>query len=549
MCLVSSVAHTTAEIKPEIKFLKPAELPSIGLKINIMPECREVATPPPQVLRYTFTQGEKKWDTDMYDPGELWRTSQNVSRWVDAKSNTLIIASITTPFPADKFRIKGAPPHVPRDVYDKIISQTLETLPEWNEDNLAQWVETFTGAEKATPETIQGPARFKAIRFFTLSNQPRGRLAYAFCISRPASTAMNAPQTSSWHFVMINLNPNVDVEKAKKAVVTQFFPSFTITRIVQKQATASSSFQAASFVGKKNKSPEFMASRQQVADSIKNTKNWWFAETDNYIFLSNMKSQHKVVIKDLQEHIEYLRDAFEQFMPPRKEIKDISVIRAFATPDEYVNYVGKDYSWSYGLWSPSHKELVIRPIEWGGSKLQKEEFFKIVFHEAFHQYIFYAYDQKSPAVWFNEGHADFFSTATINERKFTVGENAQSAKQIDELVAKGTMNIDKLIHMKHSDFYSGTNDARHKNYALAWFIVYYLRKGAVLETPPKYVNILKTYSDTLWETGDGEKATDVAFEGVDLKAFQRELILFWTSQRKRGAAMRNNLFKAYTPKK
>jgi len=548
LILISAVVQAMAEIKPEVKFQKLTDLPSIGLKIHIMPESKEAPVPPPEVRRYTFTQGDKKWDKDMYSPIDLWRASQHAGKWIDSKSNALTIASITSLFPAESFQPrKDAPPHVPRDYYDKIMAENNKTAAEWNDEDLAKWVEAFTGAEKATPEIIQCSARFKAIRYFTLSREMQGKLAYSFCVGRPTGSTVSSPQAYSWYFILVDLNPKVDTDKAKKTVIAQFFPSVTATKIVQKQATVSSSFQVASFAGRKNKSAEFLASRQQVTDSIKNTKDWWFAETENYIFVSNMKSQHKVVVKDLQEHIEYLRDAFEQFMPPRKDIKDVSVVRAFATTDEYLTYVGKDYSWSFGLWSPTHRELVIRPIEWGGSKLQRDEFFRIVYHEAFHQYLFYAFDQKETAVWFNEGHAEFYSPATVNERKFTVGENPKSINVLEKFFAKGNMDIDKLIHMKYSDFYSGTDEARQKNYALAWLVVYYLRKGAVLETPPKYAKILDKYSEALWENGDGEKATDIAFEGIDMKAFQREVTMFWTSQKKRGAALRNNIFKAYNP--
>ncbi|MDD4872618.1 MAG: DUF1570 domain-containing protein [Kiritimatiellae bacterium] len=539
LCLLTVVAITTAENRPELKFLKSIELPSAGLRFTIMPESRETPIQPPQVFRYTFSQGEKKWNVDMYSPIVLWQTSQYLGRWVDQRSNTLVLAKITTPFPAEKFQQQ----HVSRENYDKAIADAGNAIIEWNDDDLVKWVTAFSGADKAVIQTVQRPPpHVKTVKSFQLSP---GMLGYAFCISRPGP-AVGSPITSEWYFAMIILNPKVDFEKAQKSVNSQFLPSISAIKIIQKQTTASSAFQAAAFAGKKQRSPEFLASRKQVADSITNMKDWWYAETDNYIFLSNMKSKHRVIIKELQEHIEYLRDAFEQFMPPRKEITAVSVIRAFASQDEYVAYVGKEHEWSGGLWSPTHKELVIRPIEWGGSKIQRNWFFQCVYHEAFHQYIFYAFDQKRPALWFNEGHAEFYSPATVNQRKFSVLEDPQNVKLLEEMIAGNTADINKLLHMTREEFYiANDKETRRRNYALAWAVVYYLRKGAGLETPPKYANILDKYSEALWATGDGEKATETAFEGIDLKIFQKDFVTFWFSQRKRGAALRNNIFKAY----
>jgi hypothetical protein len=477
----------------------------------------------------------------MYSPLVLWQTSQYLGQWVDQQNNTLVLAKITTPFPSDKFQQK----HIPRQDYDKIIGDAGNIADDWNDDNLTKWVISFTGSEKALIQTVQKPPpHVKDVKSFQLSTE---MLGYAFCIARSGPTA-GSPITTEWFFAMIILNPKVDYEKALKSVNVQFLPSITAAKIVQKQVVASSAFQASAFAGKKQKSAEFLASRKQVTDSIMNMKDWWYAETDNYIFLSNMKSKHRVIIKDLQEQIEYLRDAFEQFMPPRKDITAVSVIRAFASQDEYVAYVGKEHEWSGGLWSPTHKELVIRPIEWGGSKVQRNWFFKCVYHEAFHQYIFYAFDQKSPAVWFNEGHAEFYSPATVSERKFSVLEDQQNVKLLEEMIARNAVNINKLLHVTHEEFYAADDkETRQRNYALAWAVVYYLRKGASLETPPKYAPILDKYSDALWATGDGEKATETAFEGIDLAAFQKDFVTFWNSQRKRGAALRNNIFKSYNP--
>ncbi len=536
---LATFTPASAASRPELKFLKSVELPALGLKMNIMPEARELPPPPPQVFRYTFTRGAEKWNADMFSPDELWKATQFAGKWVDQSSNTLLLATMTSIFPADKFTQK----HATREDFDKAMSEENKTAVDWTDEAIRKWAESFSGRASLTIQTIQrAPSRIKTLKAFHIAENVFG---YAFCLVRPATPSTAA--TSTWFFAMLELHPRVDVERAQKSIMEQFFPSIYPAKLVQKQAAVSTAFQSAAFTGKQQKSPEFIASRAQVTDSIKNMKDWWYAETENYIFLSNLKSNYRVLIKDLQEKIEYLRNAFEQFMPPRKEITAVSVIRAFASSDEYTSYVSKEMSWSGGLWSPTHKELVIRPIEWGGSKVQRERFFKTVFHEAFHQYVYYAFDQHNPAVWFDEGHAEFYSAALINDRKFYLGENSSSVQAVDELVKTRTIDINRLIHLNHEQFYDKSDEIRHKNYALAWAIVYYLRKAAPLENPAKYAKILDRYCDALWETKDKDKATDVAFEGIDIRTFQNDFISFWTSQRKRGEALRNNIFKAYTP--
>jgi len=128
-----------------------------------------------------------------------------------------------------------------------------------------------------------------------------------------------------------------------------------------------------------------------------------------------------------------------------------------------------------------------------------------------------------------------------------VGENSGPARAVNEMVSSRSLDMGKLIRMSYETFYSGTDDQRKNNYALAWAMIYYLRKGAILETPNPYAKVLNNYCDALWETGDAGKATDAAFNGIDIEAFQRSFVLFWTSQKKRGAAIRNNIFKAYNP--
>jgi len=95
--------------------------------------------------------------------------------------------------------------------------------------------------------------------------------------------------------------------------------------------------------------------------------------------------------------------------------------------------------------------------------------------------------------------------------------------------------------MPYEAFYSGNKIVLGRNYALAWALVYYLRKGVPLEKDSVAEGVLDRYEEALWSTGNAEGATDAAFQGVDMDAFDKEFRKFWTTSHKRQAAERKNI--------
>lgn len=530
-------AVTSAARRPQLNFLKSVELPNIGLKIKLMPRSLETPLPPPTVYTYTFTRQGKSWKTDMYSPVELWRQSQHAGKWVDKHDNTLVIATITRLFPKDFAR-----EHVSRENYEKKITEPSNSPDQWTHETLRQWAADFTGAEKAEAQTMRRrPSCLRNLVSFNLKGQSAHRMAYAFRLSRSAAGQHKAPLT--WFFVLFNVNPAIDPEKAYKSIREKFFTSVTSSKAsLKKTIGPSKKFQRHELTRDSEKSPEFLASRDQVANSIKNMRNWWYVETENYIILSNLKTRYRIMVNNLQAEIEYLRAAYEQFIPAHTEITAVSVVRVFGAPEEYLNYIGSKYEWSGGLWIPSKKELVIKPIDWGGSKEQRDRVRQVTYHEAFHQYLFYAMDQIETSVWFNEGHAVFFENAVIRNKKFTVSEDEYKFKTLETMIKEDDIDIEKMLHMSYENFYAKDDKTRENNYTLAWAIIYYLRKAAGLEQPPRYAAILDKYPDALWESKHCDKATDMAFEGINLDTFRQDFVKFWKSKNKRGRAKRNRIF-------
>jgi len=268
-------------------------------------------------------------------------------------------------------------------------------------------------------------------------------------------------------------------------------------------------------------------SRMAARKSIANMKDWWYAETPEYIFLSNIRSATgKSLVKELQTSMPVLRGAFSKLIPPFEQAADVSVVRICETEETYKQYVSKNIEWSVGVWNPMRRELVIL-----SQGKDKERTLDIIRHEGFHQYLFYATRMIENASWFNEGHACFFETAVIDNKGHVEIPEGKRCEHLLRNLDLAASQIPKLIHLSYSAFYSGTDEQRSLNYTTAWALVYFLRKGAPAENMTAYTGILDTYLKTLAATQDSEAASTAAFENINMMKFQSDFKNFWKKGR------------------
>lgn len=529
---------------PELKFTQDAELPNIGLSMELMTHGRAAPLPPPTVYTYTFRGDDgSSWKEEKYGPWDLWYATQHGGRWIDEYTNTLTIARITCPF-THNIRSK----HITRARYKDIIKAVYSEPVEWTDAEIRNWAKDFTRCKTVKSERMSANSiKIKDLIKLYIDNDPY-KLAYSFRLN-PAAAGQRDADTSPYFF-MVELNGKADPNKAQKTVHSDFIENLSASSERGSGSVMSSKkfqIKRQSSLADKRRAPErsaeFMESRNTVANSIKNMPSWWYVNTDNYIILANLSLKHKALVKQLQEDIEFLRSAYFELMPPRTEINAVSVIRVFATPQEYVAYVGPEHSWSGGLWMASKKEMAIRPIDWGRNRDQSRNVMETAYHEAFHQYIFYALDQVRTSVWFNEGHAVFFEHSEIKNNRLEIQEHEYSVQRLLTMISQNKASIPELIQMDYKDFYAEDDEKRSANYCLAWALVYYLRKGACFDKPAAHVKLLDRYIDTLWRTKDERKATEEAFGRTNQYNFQDDFIAFWTSRSKRSAARRNKLFK------
>jgi len=296
-----------------------------------------------------------------------------------------------------------------------------------------------------------------------------------------------------------------------------------------------------------NQKGETGASRTRVIQALKALPNWQYWETEHYIICSDLKSKDRKLISLIKSNIEKYHFAYSQVIKPWKPITEVSVVKVFANREDYLNYVGEDLKWSGGVWMPSKQELVVSPPGWDADKKQKtDSVLKVLYHEAFHQYLHYACQGTENSTWYNEGHAQLFEGAVIKGSRLTVMENDYKASQLKKTIEASNGTIKNVIHLTPSQFYS--ENQRDAAYSVSWALVYYLRKYA-MHKKNKFKDILPKYREELKRTKDCKKATEFAFKYVDIDELQKEFIDFWQSSSDRKRALRANIFKGIKIKK
>ena len=317
-------------------------------------------------------------------------------------------------------------------------------------------------------------------------------------------------------------------------------------------------------------SPLRAKKRAELLDYVKRTPGWELHETENYFIISHLND--KKFIKDLKERLEAIRAVYMVDYPPElaeraraakaaaaaledepatdddddggpsitfedeeeeeagpeqtttgkvdsMELSRTSVVRVCANPDEYHSYGGP--GGSAGYWSSRQKELVIYWDPSGGGR----DTWLVLNHEAFHQFIYYFYDELAPHSWYNEGTGDFYSGYKYKNKKFKLKEAEWRRATAMEMIKTGKyVPLEELVRYTQGEYY-GNNDYNYggsKLYAQGWSFVYFLRTGGKKAKGwnDDWDNILDTYLEILAETSDLDKAIDVAFDGVDWKKME-----------------------------
>ena len=263
-------------------------------------------------------------------------------------------------------------------------------------------------------------------------------------------------------------------------------------------------------------------------------KGWSYERTPHYLVVYDDDVDKKIVNRVTKE-IEALRaQVYEVMFPPDHPVEAVSIVRVCESRDQYSAYGAP--GGSAGYWSPYHEELVLYQ-----DQNDKKDAIRVLYHEAFHQYIYYSVGEVSPHSWFNEGHGDFFSGHVYKSGRFKRepfgwrigeakegkrrwkeglyrfrakrnrrGEPEEKAEASDGPAPTGEdrerLTLAEWLTWRQPEYY-GNNDFEWSvsadgnprpipggmNYALGWSFIYFLRTTKNEE----YQKILPTYFNTL----------------------------------------------------
>ena len=515
-CVLLSLL-VTSHLTAAPSFQADKSLPNLKLRMRVLASSMPEPLPPPKTHMYTVTRGAEKTQYDMFSVRELWYASQHAGQWRDREGNVMIIAQPTAQLPTEmETDIHVGADHVTRETYEKAAAKAV--LDASSEEALSAWVATFAGITPSAAEKLRASQNLSSALFFP-SDDSR-TLAWAFRVKARGSSGQVKP--SDWYVAVLQLNDGTTRQKVRKDFEAQF-----LANVAFLPPTRNNRPDDKELTGKPDPGKSVAPGREDIIKSIENMAGWWYAEAADYIFLSNIRSADgKSLVRELQGILPTLRQAFARTVPPFSDKTEVNVVRIFDSKEAYASYVGSDVEWSIGCWMPSRRELCILS-QGTDNREDKAQTVTIIRHEAFHQYLFYASDAAHHMTWFNEGHACFFEAAeTDSQRRVEIKEPRRKRHLMEDMDAV-TQNIPYILAASHQQFYEGDSKRRNLNYTTAWALVYFLRGGTFTGKTAPYAGILNRYLDALKTTRDADAATQAAFEGVDMKAFQSAFQDFW----------------------
>lgn len=243
-----------------------------------------------------------------------------------------------------------------------------------------------------------------------------------------------------------------------------------------------------------------------MREQIKKTKlikGWKAVDTAKYVIVHHEEVDQKLA-RAVGDHIEAIRaQVYEVMFPPDRPIRAVSVVRVCKDPQQYAQYGGP--GGSAGYWYAPGKELVFYEDS------SEKDALSVLYHEAFHQYIYYSVGDVDPHSWFNEGHGDYFAG-----HKYQAGKFIRDVFQWRVTLAKEQKRNPRRPRLKEwlrwsQMQYYGNNKAgldAGANYALGWSFVYFLRTTK----KPEYQGILERYFNALKGAVTKDRALDEAFD-------------------------------------
>lgn len=303
-------------------------------------------------------------------------------------------------------------------------------------------------------------------------------------------------------------------------------------------------------------------------------KGWKAVDTENYLIVHHSKNEG--LVNQIAREIEAMRQLYSEMFPATGSMDTLSIVRICRTKEEYHQYGGPPGTGGY--WHPGNEELVFYDYSYtmktldkderramGGRVLTDADSMLVLYHEAFHQYIYYAIGEFSPHDWFNEGYGDYFSGAVVPNNTGKVLRIDPSPWRIHLIkdmceFGEGFVPLKQVLEAERPVFYHPSRVGAF--YASAWSFVFFLKHGKEAQANeqwskilPNYLaNVTQAYREEVAALGDKptleqktvagfnarKKAHKATFGALDLaeleKAWRKYVVDMkdpWPSQRKK----------------
>jgi len=476
----------------------------------------------PEAHAFIVEESDNLTREDRFDPYQLWYHDQCEGRWQDTRGNILILGRITNTLP------EFTRDYITRERYTIVSSDRRWQIDSDKTELIHQWAATFIGETIFEPEALNiNSFMLSAVYAYTCSTS--NKVMYTFHPRRIGNS-----RNFDWFCAVLESPATIERAELQRHFETAWLAAITQPSTIASDEGIRSNEISTTRQGRPDFDQPHHPVRLAARKSIENYAEWWFAETDGYIILSDINDNlGKSLVESIQHELPILLEAERKLLPPLTSTRDIALIRIFQFKSDYDAYVGERYQWSSGIWMPRRRELALT------QEFHKEEILRTLRHEALHQYISYAWGMLTPSPWLNEGHACLFENAQIDTNgNLSFDEDPRRTPVLLENLDLAVELIPYMLNMDYEEFYAGggSEQGRSLNYALAWSLVYYLQKGAPQERNTPFKKILPDYAAALLAARDFQEATALAFAEVDMKVFQANFKEFWL--KRRASAMR-----------
>lgn len=489
---------------------KTFELPEIGVQIKLFKDSEP--RPLPTINRVQFL------GKDQVNQLEWYLHDQHAGIW-GGPGFEIVVGKVSRLYPALSSEM----------VAPEACEQAAPLKTDMNEAEVDEYIRRFSLVDFAKKEFDKNFYVDRKVVRYDFPPMPNGSIQVGYF-------AWSTREPERRVYVLYRFSPDCDVKKSLTAAQRSF--ASLEFRPLDIYTSDGSEKERKAFNRKTPTTPEFELSRQRVIGNIRSYKDWWYQETENFIVMSNMKSNRNITM--LLDSLEKCRGAYSAYFPMSLPVNEICTVRLFEKRADYIAYIGDAGSMTIGIWMPGKKELAVSPLDVSSRTLNRMVMTDTICHEAFHQYIHFAVGEVQNAMWFNEGCAKYFEGLDVDSTDHRVELTEALSAEIALALSRGRPDFKRMLAMENTEFYGP--DIR-SNYALAGGLIFFLYKSGV----PEYREIPDVFYRELVKTRDWRQATATAWQGIDLIKFTDDFIEFFGDKKRWNAAERLDPLKTVRP--